>query len=230
MEITKVALKRAPPGIEALEQESEESAGCSPTRAGRRHLHHRETAFRGRSGVAGVSSWALRNADTNTPLTVTPPQATIVHMIELGAIRRYTATDESAAMDVWSRASRIAHPFICGEGEGERARKMREVYLVHAENWVAASNGRVVALLGLLDAEIGGLFVAPEAQGKGVGRQLVAHAAALRGPLTLDVYEKNVEARHFYARMDFVEESRRVDDDYDEVMLKLVRPAPKNQD
>ncbi|MER8199264.1 GNAT family N-acetyltransferase [Streptomyces microflavus] len=153
-------------------------------------------------------------------------------MIELAAIRRYIATDESAAMDVWSRASRIAHPFICGEGEGERARKMREVYLVHAENWVAAGaapNGPVVALLGLLDAEIGGLFVAPEAQGKGVGRQLVAHAAALRGPLTLDVYEKNVEARHFYARMDFVEESRRVDDEYDEVILKLARPAPKDQ-
>lgn len=58
--------------------------------------------------MAGVSSWALRNADTNTQLTVTSPQDTVAHMIELAVIRRYTATDESAAMDVWSRASRIA--------------------------------------------------------------------------------------------------------------------------
>lgn len=59
-----------------------------------------------------------------------------------------------------------------------------------------------------------------------MGRRLVEHAAALHGPLTLDVYEKNTQARHFYARMGFVEESRRVDDEYDEVMLKLIRPAP----
>ncbi|MEU0098778.1 GNAT family N-acetyltransferase [Streptomyces sp. NPDC006267] len=149
-------------------------------------------------------------------------------MSEPVTIRQYTPADEDASMDVWSRASLIAHPFISGEGEGERARKMREIYLPHAENWVAESNGRVVALLGLLDAEIGGLFVAPEAQGAGVGRRLVEHAAALHGSLTLDVYEKNARARDFYSRMGFVEESRRVDEEYDEVMLRLVRPDRKN--
>ncbi|MFH9263527.1 GNAT family N-acetyltransferase [Streptomyces sp. NPDC017546] len=143
-------------------------------------------------------------------------------------IRRYAAADEDASMDVWSRAGRTAHPFIPGEGEGERARKMREIYLVHAENWVAETDGRVVALLGLLDAEIGGLFVAPEAQGTGVGRRLVEHAAALHGALTLEVYEKNSGARSFYARMGFAEESRRLDEEYDEVMLRLRRPAPEN--
>jgi putative acetyltransferase len=150
------------------------------------------------------------------------------HAAERTVIRRYAAADEDAAMDIWSRAGRTAHPFIPGEGEGERAREMREVYLVHAENWVAETDGRVVALLGLLDAEIGGLFVAPEAQGTGVGRLLVEHAAALHGALTLEVYEKNTQARGFYARMGFVAESRRVDEEYDEVMLKLVRPAPEN--
>lgn len=82
-----------------------------------------------------------------------------------------------------------------------------------------------MALLGLLDSEIGGLFVAPEAQGTGVGRRLVEHAAALHGSLTLEVYEKNTGARGFYARLGFVEESRRVDEEYDEVMLRLTRPA-----
>lgn len=144
-------------------------------------------------------------------------------------IRRYAPEDEDAAVDVWSRAGGPAHPFIPGEGEGERARKMREVYLVHAENWVAETEGRVVALLGLLDAEIGGLFVAPEAQGTGVGRRLVEHAVALHGSLTLEVYEKNTGARGFYARLGFVEESRRVDEEYDEVMLRLTRPAPENR-
>lgn len=165
----------------------------------------------------------------NTQLRVPPRRTTVARMPKPAKIRRYTATDEGASMDLWSRASLIAHPFIPGEGQGERARKMREIYLPHAENWVAESDGRVVALLGLLDAEIGGLFVAPEAQGTGVGRRMVEHAAALHGSLSLDVYEKNARARSFYARMGFVEESRRVDEEYDEVMLRLTRPAQENR-
>ncbi|CAM5579872.1 hypothetical protein SBADM41S_10806 [Streptomyces badius] len=58
-----------------------------------------------------------------------------------------------------------------------------------------------------------------------MGRRLVEHAAALHGSLTLEVYEKNTGARGFYARMGFVEESRRVDEEYDEVMLRLTRPG-----
>ncbi|MFF7245681.1 GNAT family N-acetyltransferase [Embleya sp. NPDC008237] len=150
-------------------------------------------------------------------------------------VRPYLPADEDAAVDVWSRAGRIAHPFIPGEGEGERERKMREIYLVHADNWVAEVDGRVVALLGLILGEvdgvncreIGGLFVAPEAQGTGVGRLLVEHAATLHGALTLEVYEKNTRARDFYARVGFTEHSRRTDEAYGEIMLKLVRPAPR---
>ncbi|MYW00606.1 GNAT family N-acetyltransferase [Streptomyces sp. SID3343] len=144
-------------------------------------------------------------------------------------IRPYEPADEDAAVAVWAQAGRRAHPFIPGEGEGERERKMREIYLVHADNWVVESHGRVVALLGLLDGEIGGLFVDPDAQGEGLGRLLVEHAATLHGALTLEVYEKNTPARRFYARMGFEEESRRADEEYDEVMLKLARPAPEDR-
>ncbi|MFF3600653.1 GNAT family N-acetyltransferase [Kitasatospora indigofera] len=173
-------------------------------------------------------------------------------------IRPCTPADEDAAVLVWARAARPAHPFVPDEGTGVRERKMREVYLVHADNWVAEIDGRTVGVLGLLHsgttlpdgsgtaaagpgtetrtetsagsgpeagAEIGGLFVAPEAQGRGVGRALVAHAAALHGALTLEVYEKNTAAREFYARTGFTEQGRRDDDEYGEVLLRLVRPA-----
>jgi putative acetyltransferase len=150
---------------------------------------------------------------------------------EAPVIRPYDPADENASIEVWAKAGRSAHPFVPGEGEGERERKMREIYLVHADNWVVESDGRVVALLGLLKSEVGGevggLFVDPDAQGAGLGRLLVEHAASLHGALTLDVYEKNTRARRFYARMGFEEESRRLDEEYDEVMLKLVRPAPE---
>ncbi|GAU66599.1 hypothetical protein SSP35_03_02470 [Streptomyces sp. NBRC 110611] len=65
-------------------------------------------------------------------------------------IRRYQPSDQHVVMDLWSRAARRAHPFIEGEGAGERARILRERYLVQADNWVAERDGTVIGLLGLL--------------------------------------------------------------------------------
>ncbi|WP_030411522.1 GNAT family N-acetyltransferase [Streptomyces sp. NRRL S-1448] len=142
-------------------------------------------------------------------------------------IRRYRDADQDVVIDLWSRAVRRAHPFIKGEGEGERARILREVYLVRAENWVAERAGTVVGLLGLLPGgEIGGLFVAPEAQGGGVGRQLVEHAAARYGALTLEVFERNARARRFSAHLGFTERGRRVDEETGHLLLVLERAAP----
>ncbi|MCB5911343.1 GNAT family N-acetyltransferase [Streptomyces pinistramenti] len=141
-------------------------------------------------------------------------------------IRPYRAADEAAVTDLWSRAVRQAHPFIPGEGAGERARALREVYLVRADNWVAEREGTVVGLLGLLGSEIGGLFVAPEAQGRGTGRALVEHAASLHGALTLEVFARNDRARRFYEGLGFTERARRVDEETGEVLIALDRTAP----
>ncbi|MEU9489620.1 GNAT family N-acetyltransferase [Streptomyces decoyicus] len=153
-------------------------------------------------------------------------------------IRRYRASDQDVVTDLWSRAVRQAHPFIDGEGEGERARILREVYLVQAENWVAERAGSVIGLLGLLHggpgagdgggpgAEVGGLFVAPEAQGGGAGRELLEHAAALHGALALEVFEGNGRARRFYAHLGFTERGRRPDEETGHPLIALERAAP----
>ncbi|WP_231509937.1 GNAT family N-acetyltransferase [Streptosporangium roseum] len=149
----------------------------------------------------------------------------VTGMDEKVTIRPYRASDEASVVDLWSRAAKLAHPFIEREGEGERARKLREVYLVVADNWVAEMSGAVVGLLGLLEAEIGGLFVAPAAQGRGVGRALVEHAAALHGEVTLEVFENNTRARRFYDLMGFVERGRRTDEETGHILISLLRPA-----
>ncbi|MGW1373423.1 GNAT family N-acetyltransferase [Streptomyces sp. NPDC002446] len=153
-------------------------------------------------------------------------------------IRRYRDSDQDVVTDLWSRAVRQAHPFIEGEGTGERARILREVYLVEAENWVAERAGTVVGLLGLLPdgraesaedgagAEVGGLFVAPEVQGGGIGRQLLEHAAARHGALTLEVFEENARARRFYADLGFTERGRRRDEATGHPLIALERAAP----
>ncbi|MFD9424369.1 MULTISPECIES: GNAT family N-acetyltransferase [unclassified Streptomyces] len=140
-------------------------------------------------------------------------------------VRRYQTSDEAEVMALWSSASKLAHPFVEGEGEGERARKVREVYLREAENWVADEDGVAVGLLGLIGSEIGGLFVAPRAQGRGIGRALVEHAATLRGDLLLEVFEANPGARGFYGLMGFEERERRVDEETGHVLIVMFRPG-----
>ena len=67
--------------------------------------------------------------------------------------------------------------------------------------------------IGLIDHFIGGLFVAPDAQGQGIGRALVDHAQGLKGRLTLEVYAANAAARGFYTALGFTETGRREEDD-----------------
>ncbi|MEU5210831.1 GNAT family N-acetyltransferase [Streptomyces sp. NPDC020742] len=158
------------------------------------------------------------------------------------SIRRYRPSDQDVVIDLWSRAVRQAHPFIEGEGAGERARILREVYLARAENWVAERDGTVIGLLALLPggpgehtdrapgegpgAEVGGLFVAPEAQGGGAGGQLVEHAAALHGALRLEVFEGNARGRRFSAHLGFTERGRRTDGETGHPLIALDRAAP----
>ncbi|ERB55774.1 acetyltransferase [Rhodococcus sp. P27] len=138
-------------------------------------------------------------------------------------IRRYLPSDEDVVVDLWSRAAREAHPFLTGEGTGEREQKMREVYLIQADNWVAEHNSEVVGLLGMIGSEIGGLFVAPASQGLGVGRALVEHATTMHGEVTLEVYTLNDRARRFYALMEFEEEGRRHDAETNHELITLRR-------
>ncbi|ARF56317.1 GNAT family N-acetyltransferase [Streptomyces gilvosporeus] len=151
-------------------------------------------------------------------------------------IRRYRAADQDAVGDLWSRAVRQAHPFIDGEGEGERAPVLREDGVARGGRWVAERDGRVVGLLRLIDGrrhgsagsgvEIDGPFVAPEAQGSGIGRELVEHAAELHGALCLTVFEENQRARGFYRLLGFTERSWRTDRETGRSLLCMEREAP----
>ena len=92
---------------------------------------------------------------------------------------------------------------------------VRDHYLDASETWLALDGDTPLGFIGLLDAFIGGLFVAPAAHGRGIGRQLVEHAATLKGALEVEVYAANREALGFYARCGFVESGRRPRDDED---------------
>jgi putative acetyltransferase len=138
-------------------------------------------------------------------------------------IRRGGAEDVDALMRIWSEAARAAHPFVPGEGRGARAREVRERFLPAADLLVAEEAGRPVGFAAVIGDELAGLFVAPIAQGTGIGRWLLEAALAAHGALTVSVFEKNARGLAFYRRNGFAGTDRGLDPETAEVVVRLAR-------
>lgn len=129
-------------------------------------------------------------------------------------IRAYSpSTDTASLSDIWLQASILAHAFIGEERLLEQQGLIETEYLPNAETWVACRGDQLVGFISLIDSFIGGLFVAPDQQGHGIGRALIAHALSLKGTLMLEVYTGNEQAMRFYEALGFREQSRRATDD-----------------
>ena len=124
------------------------------------------------------------------------------------------ATDIQKLSEIWFHASLKAHPFIGEPRLVEQRQLIEQEYLPKAETWVACWRGEPVGFISLLNRFIGGLFIAPDHQGLGIGRKLIAHALTLKGELALEVYTQNEQAVRFYAALGFTERSRRNVDDF----------------
>lgn len=61
----------------------------------------------------------------------------------------------------------------------------------------------ILGFMGVEENKIEMLFVYPEAQGRGVGRQLIAYAIQSLNSTLVDVNEQNTQAVGFYLRMGF---------------------------
>ena len=134
-------------------------------------------------------------------------------------LRRGGQADHDRIMEVWREASRVGHPFLSEEDLAAQERVTRREHLPKADLVVAELDGALVGFIAALGERIGGLFVAPQAQRFGIGRRLVEHAQARSASLELAVYEANLPARAFYARLGFRPVGRSDRDDED-------RPLP----
>ncbi len=136
-------------------------------------------------------------------------------------IRPYDDADLTEVLDVWYRASIIAHPFLTEEFLEAESRRTRDEWLPVAETTVYALDGRVVGFLARLDSEVGAIFVDPDHQRRGIGRALMDHAAESRPHLELDVFEANPVGRAFYEAYGFVRVAERLDQETGQVALRL---------
>lgn len=137
-------------------------------------------------------------------------------------IRPYVETsDLPGLLESWYEASLIAHPFL-SEDFLERERLLiAEQWLPASETTVSVIDGRVVGFLSLIGNEVGAIFVHPDRQGTGLGRELMDDARSKRPFLELDVFEENPIGRGFYAAYGFEQIGRTVDDETGQISLRL---------
>jgi putative acetyltransferase len=118
-------------------------------------------------------------------------------------IRRYKTEDTDTLIAIWDNAEALAHPFLPSEVRDQVRNDMRNLYLPNAETWVLEDNGALVGFIAMIEKEIGGLFLDPSRQGKGMGSQMVDHVVSLKGPLTVEVFKHNKIGVRFYKRYGF---------------------------
>lgn len=141
-------------------------------------------------------------------------------------IRPYESGDRDDLLDVWETSARVAYPWWTQEMFARERRDIAETYLPIAETYVCEREGAVVAFLSLLGTEVGGIFVAPAHQRRGIATALLDRARG-RGPLELDVFETNEAARAFYATYGFRVVAERTDSATGERVLRLRLPPPE---
>lgn len=133
-------------------------------------------------------------------------------MIRNSRIRNYKEADLEEMVEIWYDASVVAHSFIPASFWTSQKSAMKEKYLPLAENFVFEEKGRVTGFISLVGDRVCALFVAPEMQGKGIGRTLLERAKTLKGKLSLKVYRENENAFHFYKKCGFVPAREELDE------------------
>ncbi len=127
-------------------------------------------------------------------------------------IRNYRETDLKEMVRIWYDASVIAHSFMPASFWASKKSIMKERYLPLAENFVFEEEGRITGFISVVGERVCALFVAPEMQGKGIGRTLLEYAKNLTGKLSLKVYRENENAFRFYKKCGFVAAGEEVDE------------------
>ncbi|SDJ64809.1 putative acetyltransferase [Pseudomonas delhiensis] len=124
-------------------------------------------------------------------------------------IRQRFAADNPTLLDIWLRAVRATHDFISEADIAELLPQVRDLYLPAVEVWVAVDGEDCPqGFIGLDQAHVEMLFIAPERRGQGIGTYLLDYARELRGRLSVDVNEQNLQAVSFYRRYGFHDTGR----------------------
>ena len=141
-------------------------------------------------------------------------------------IRPFCTDDTNAVIRLWLEASCEAHAFMPPSYWEAAAEDMRELYLPMSDEIVVHvddATGEVDAFFAFVDTFLAALFVAPHAQGRGLGSRLLRIARRMHPDLSLCVYRENARAVAFYQKHGLSILGRRVEEKTgrDELLMGL---------
>lgn len=125
-------------------------------------------------------------------------------------VRNFKNADIDKIMEIWLNSNIEAHNFI-DKSYWEKNFEMVKNTLPQAEIYIYEENNNIMGFVGLVENYIAGIFVEKNFRGKGTGKKLLDYAKSIKNNLTLNVYEKNIDAVKFYKREGFTVEKFGID-------------------
>ena len=127
-------------------------------------------------------------------------------------IREFKFQDLDQVIGIWLEASIKAHDFVDADFWQSKVKDMKEIYIPSAENYVYEKEEIIKGFISLYNDTIAAIFVTPNFQGSGIGKQLMAKAINVRNSLNLTVYKKNHRTIEFYKKFGFKIEKEQIDE------------------
>ncbi|UPR32847.1 N-acetyltransferase [Vibrio crassostreae] len=127
-------------------------------------------------------------------------------------IRQYRPADIETVLDIWLTASNKAHDFVAPEFWESQVGNMRDIYIPASITYVYQIDGEVRGFYSLYEGILAAIFVSPQHQGCGVGKQLIQHAKLECPNLSLNVYKENQATIEFYLSQGFSIVSEQTDE------------------
>ena len=118
-------------------------------------------------------------------------------------IRKYKKSDTEEIVDVWYKSSSIAHPFLDSSFMEKEKTNIREIYLPNTKTWVFTNENSLDGSITMMDNEVAAIFVRPEKQGQGIGKNLMDLVSQIYDELEVEVFRDNKIGRSFYDNYGF---------------------------
>lgn len=125
-------------------------------------------------------------------------------------LRKATSADAGRVAEIFLKSRRVAMPWLARPHSDDQTRWWHiNVLMPRATVVVAERDGEVLGFAHPAEGWLNALYVAPPAQGTGVGSALFEHSMSLQ-PQGFDlwVFQRNARALDFYARYACVEVRR----------------------
>lgn len=126
-------------------------------------------------------------------------------------IREIEKKDIDAVAQVWLDTNIKAHHFITPDYWKDHYEIVKDMFL-QAEVYVCEIEKEIVGFIGLDKEHIEGIFVLDLYQKRGIGKALLNYVKDKKEHLSLNVYQKNLNAIQFYQKEDFCVQYESVDE------------------